>query len=87
MAGCVTNPFRWRHSYSALVLSMPYYDYKYLISNCCDCSWFNNKGKAARRKLEWEDSLEHDSRKDQFVQSLSAEDRQAYYASHHWATA
>ena len=48
-----------------------------------DCSWFSNKGKAARRKLEWEESLEHDNQKDQFVRSLSPEDREAYYASHH----
>lgn len=55
---------------------------QYLISYCCNCSWFNNKGKAARRKLEWEESLEHDSRKDQFFRCLSPEDQQAYVASH-----
>ncbi|KAL3133816.1 hypothetical protein ABBQ32_008290 [Trebouxia sp. C0010 RCD-2024] len=46
-------------------------------------NWFTNKSKAARRKLEWEESLEHDSRKDQFVRSLSSEDRIAYYTAHY----
>lgn len=45
-------------------------------------NWFGSKGKAARRKLQWEESLEHDSRKDHFLRSLNAEDRLAYYNSH-----
>lgn len=45
-------------------------------------NWFGNKKSAALKKLEWEESLEHDSRKDQFLRSLSEQDRLAYFQSH-----
>ncbi|DBA75158.1 hypothetical protein WJX77_008283 [Trebouxia sp. C0004] len=45
-------------------------------------NWFGNRKTAAQRKLQWEESLDHDSRKDQFLRSLSEEDRLAYYQSH-----
>ena len=46
------------------------------------CRWFNSSQGQAKKKLQWEQSLEHDSRKDLFVQSLSPENREAYYKAH-----
>ncbi|KAA6424151.1 MAG: hypothetical protein FRX49_06110 [Trebouxia sp. A1-2] len=42
-------------------------------------NWFGSKKTAAQRKLQWEESLDHDSRKDQFLRSLSEEDRVGKY--------
>lgn len=44
--------------------------------------WFGSSQGQAKKKLQWEQSLEHDSRKDLFVQSLTPEDREAYYKAH-----
>ena len=46
------------------------------------CRWFNNKKQHARRKLQWEQSLEHDSRKDFYIESLNPEEQQRYHEAH-----
>jgi len=43
---------------------------------------FGSKDKSLQRKEAWEQSLDTDSRRDQFIQSLSPMDRLEYYNTH-----